>query len=124
MLDTLLDIANKFIPDADAAKKAAVQMEQELTKQMKFKSEIIRAETANGSGLWRVRLMYLCMALVVLHVLMYEVIPYVVVLSDFNVYTPEAPDSTKELWSFLKIGVGGYLGSRGVEKTVAHWRSK
>lgn len=124
MLDSLLKIANKFIPDADAAKKAAVQMQQEMTKQMKFKSEIIMAENNNGSGRWRVRLMYLCMFFVSLHVLLYQVIPYIIVMADLNLYTPEAPESSEQLWGFLKIGVGGYIGSRGVEQTVAKWRNK
>lgn len=115
---------NKFVPDKDEAKRLSLKLDQEFTKRMKFKSEIIMAENANGSGQWRVRLMYLCMFFVSLHVLLYQVIPYIIVIADLNLYTPEAPESTDQLWSFLKIGVGGYLGSRGVEKTVAHWRSK
>jgi len=124
MFDTILDMVNKFIPDSDAANKLSLKLEQEYTKQMSMKSEIIQAETRNGSGQWRVRLMYLCMFLVSLHVLLYQVIPYIVVIGDFDVYTPEAPESTEQLWSFLKIGVGGYIGSRGAEKIVGQWRSK
>lgn len=121
MFDTILGIVTKFIPDANKAKEITLKVEEEFTKQMKLKSEIIMMETKNGSGLWRVRLMYLCMAMVASHFIMYEVIPYFNIILDWNLYTPEAPES-EHLWSFLKIGVGGYIGSRGLEKSIAHWR--
>ena len=123
MVSELLSILNKFIPDKDAAAKAAVALESEFTKQMSMKSDIIKAEQQNGSGKWRVRLMYMCMTMVSLHFFMYEIIPFIRTIFDLNFFTPQAPDST-ELWSFLKIGVGGYLGSRGVEKTMAWYREK
>ena len=123
IFDTILKLVSKVVPDKDAAMKLARDMEVETTKQMKMKSDIIQAETANGSGKWRVRLMYLCMVMVSLHLIMYDIIPYIRTVFDLNFYTPQAPDST-ELWSFLKIGVGGYIGSRGVEKSIAHFRRK
>jgi hypothetical protein len=123
MFNEILKIFNKFIPDEDAAKKAALEMEKQITKRMEMQSDIIKAEQQNGSGKWRVRLMYLCMTMVSLHFIMYEVIPYIRTAFDFDFYTPMPPDST-ELWSFLKIGVGGYIGSRGAEKITAHFRGK
>jgi hypothetical protein len=123
MIDSILSIINKFIPDQEEARKLATDLDREFTKRMAMRSEIIQAEERNGSGRWRVRLMYLCMVLVGLHFFMYELIPYIRTVFDLSFYTPEAPDSA-ELWSFLKIGVGGYLGSRGIEKSIAHFRSK
>ena len=121
MFSEILKIANKFIPDKDMAKKLAVEMQKESTKQMKMKSDIIQAEERNGSGKWRPRLMYLCMFFVTSHFLLYEVIPYIRTAFDLNFYTPQAPPS-EHFWSFLKIGVGGYIGSRGVENVVARFR--
>lgn len=123
MLENIISIINKFIPDPDQAAKAAIEIEKEATKRMQLRSEVILAEERNGSGRWRVRLMYLCMAMVSLHFVMYDIIPYLRTIFDWNFYTPEAPID-QEMWTFLQIGVGGYIGSRGVEKTVAHFRRK
>ena len=123
MFDSILSIVNKFIPDQDEARKVALAMEKEVTKRMKMQSDIIQAEQANGSGKWRVHLMYLCMTMVGLHFLMYDIVPYIRTVFELNFWTPDSPVDT-ELWSFLKIGVGGYIGSRGVEKSIAHFRSK
>ena len=123
MIDSIISIVNKFIPDKDAAKKAAIALEKEYTKQMQMKSDIIKAEQQNGSGKWRVRLMYLCMVMVSLHFIMYDIIPYIRTAFDLNFYIQQAPSNT-ELWSFLKIGVGGYIGSRGIEKSVAWFKGK
>lgn len=123
MIDTILSIVNKFIPDKDNAAKVAQELEKEMTKQMELKHAIILAEQKNGSGKWRVRLMYMCMFMVMCHFLMYEVTPYIRTVFDLNFWVPEAPESNN-LWSFLEIGVGGYLGSRGIEKSVAWWRTR
>lgn len=123
MLGDILSIVNKFIPDKNAAKRMAVQIEKETTKQMTMKSDIIKAEQANGSGKWRVRLMYLCMTMVASHFIMYDVIPFIRTSFDLNFYVPEAPID-EHLWTFLNIGVGGYIGSRGVEKIAAHIRGR
>lgn len=123
MIDSILSIVNKFVPDAESAHRLAVEMEQEYTKQMKLQSEIIKAEQLNGSGKWRVHLMYLCMIMVACHFIMYDIIPYIRTVFDYQFWTPMAPVND-ELWSFLKIGVGGYIGSRGIEKTMAHFRGR
>ena len=123
MIGSILDIINKFIPDSEAAEKAAVELEKEYSKQLAMRHSIIRAEQENGSGKWRVRLMYMCMTMVGLHYIMYEMVPYFIVVLDLDVWTPQAPEAT-ELWSFLKIGVGGYLGGRSIEKTTAWWVSR
>ena len=121
MIDSVLSIINKFIPDKDAAKRLAVEIEKETTKQMEMKSDIIKSEQKDGSGKWRPRLMYLCMFMVTCHFLLYEIIPYIRTAFNLNFYVPSAPPS-EHLWSFLKIGVGGYIGSRGIEKSVALFR--
>lgn len=123
MLGSILDIMNKFIPDVDAARQAAISLEKEFTRQMELQHSIIQAETNNGSGKWRVRLMYMCMTMVSAHFIMYDVTPYIRTVFDLNFYIPQAPESP-ELWSFLKIGVGGYIGSRGVEKSIAWFKGK
>lgn len=121
MIGDILNIVNKFIPDQDKAKQVALQLEKEYTKQMEMQSDIIKAEQKNGSGKWRVRLMYLCMIMVLGHWIMYDIVPYSIEVMDLDYLVPDAPDS-EHLWDFLKIGVGGYIASRGVEKSVAHFK--
>lgn len=123
MIDTILSIVNKFIPDTNEAHKVALELEKEVTKRMEMQSDIIKAEQQNGSGKWRVRLMYLCMTMVAIHFILFTVVPYFVILFDLNVYTMQAPDDSN-LWQFLYIGVGGYIGSRGAEKIMGHFRRK
>lgn len=122
MFDEILKIANKFIPDQDAARKLAVELEKESTKQMSMKSDIIQAEERNGTGKWRVRLMYMCMFMVFSQWLMFTVLPWLEVVLELEMIIPQVEPMNEELWSFLKIGVGGYIGSRGVEKSIAHFK--
>ncbi len=123
MIDSILSIVSKFVPDVNHAAKMAREIEGEFTKRMELKSQIIQAEIKNGSGVWRVRLMYLCMFIVASHFIMYDVIPYIRTVFDLNFYVPDSPIDD-EMWSFLKVGVGGYIGSRGLEKSVAFWKGK
>ncbi len=123
LIDSILGIVNKFIPDQDAAKRLAVDMEKEFTKQMEMKSAIIQAEIRNGSGKWRVRLMYVLMTIVALHFVMYDIVPYIRTVFDLNFWIPEIPND-EHLWSFLKLGIGGYIGGRSVEKVVGIFRGR
>lgn len=123
MIGSLFDLINKFIPDEESTQKAAVELEKEFSKQLEMKHSIIRAEQENGSGKWRVRLMYLIMSMVLIHFILYDIVPYFIVLLDLNLVTPLPPESA-ELWAFLKIGMGGYLGGRSIEKTTAWYVSR
>jgi hypothetical protein len=97
-------------------------MEKEFSKQMELQAGIIQQEAKNGSGLWRVRLMYLCMFLVFAHWVMYDLVLYLRAAFDWNFYVTYPPPDMHYMWDFLKIGVGGYIASRGIEKSVAWWR--
>ena len=121
IIDSVLKIINKVIPDEDIAKKLAREMEGELTKRMEMQSGIIQAEIKNGSGKWRVHLMYVCMVIVASHYILYDIIPYFRTVFNLDFWIPASPDDA-ELWSFLKIGVGGYIGGRSIEKSVAWFK--
>ena len=128
IFDNILGIIKKVIPDENAARQIALQLEQEYTKQMSMQHQIIMAENNNGSGKWRPRLMYLCMFFVSMHFLMYDLVPYCMYLFKYeHVITVMPAPNNAEFWAFLKIGVGGYIGSRGVENVVSKyqaWRNK
>ena len=117
MIDSILGIVNKFIPDQNRAQELKAELEQEYTKRMSMQHQIIMSENNNGSGKWRVRLMYLCMVMVGTHLILYEVVPYFVTVFNLGVWTPQAPID-EHLWGFLKIGVGGYIGGRTAEKAI------
>lgn len=122
MINTILGLVSKFVPDQDAAKKLAAQMEGEFTKQMELQQSIIVAETKDGSGKWRPRLMYMCMLIVFSQWIMYDVVPWFEAVFEWRVIIPRTAPMNVEMWSFLKIGVGGYIGGRTVEKAVAWWK--
>jgi len=124
IIDNILGIIKKVVPDANEALRISKELEQEYTKQMSMQHQIIMSENSNGSGKWRPRLMYLCMFFVSMHFLMYDLIPYI--MYAFNIDNPisvlQAPNNT-EFWMFLKIGVGGYIGSRGVENAISKFQA-
>ena len=124
MIDSILGIINKFIPDKDAAAKAAVALDKEMTKQMELKSGIIRAEIAQGgiTSKWRPLTAICFVAMVVIHWFMYDVIPFIVVSFDLNIWTPQDPGFTDGLLSLIKLCLGGYIGSRSLEKIATKWK--
>ena len=102
MIDTILSMINKAIPDKDAANKLALQLESEMTKQMKMKSDIIQAENKDGSGKWRPRLMYMCMLMIFTHWLLSSILPYFVIMFNLTTYLPNVPEMSSEVWTFLR----------------------
>lgn len=106
------EIANKFWPDKTQEEKdsIAAQMQMMLIQSDMFKSAagIVQAEVASKSWLaasWRPILMLVFGALIV---------------ARFFGYTaPDiSPQEYVELWSLLKLGIGGYVIGRSVEKVT------
>ena len=124
MISTILDIVNKFIPDQDKANDLAKSLEAEYTKQMSMQHQIIMQESKNGSGKWRPRLMYLCMLMVSSQWIMYDVLPWCEQVFEWKQIIPTVAPMNAEMWSFLKLGVGGYIGSRGVENIALRLSNK
>ena len=83
------------------------------------KSAIIVAE-AKGNWLqksWRPLLMVLFGIIIANNFIIH---PYMLALTGKSVMLPIPPD----MWSLLKIGVGGYIVGRSVEKGVKTWKEK
>lgn len=122
IIDSILGIVKKVVPDSNAAMNLAKDLESEYTKQMSMQHQIIMAEMKSGSGKWRPRLMYLCMFFVTAHFVMYDLLPYLAVAFDWqNIILTDGPNN-EHFWSFLKIGVGGYIGGRSAEKITAWFK--
>ena len=60
--------------------------------------------------------MVMCMSMIAIHFLLTHVIPYIIVTSGSSIYYPILDDLSPQLWNFLEIGIGGYIGARSLEK--------
>ena len=121
ILDSILGIVNKFIPDKDAQNKIKLELTSEVTKQMKMQSDIIKAEQSSGSYLtrnWRPLFMVLCATIIGSHWFLYDIIPYFRSALDLNFWIPQDPGLSNELWITIRIGLGGYIGGRTAEKVA------
>ena len=124
MIGDIVKLISKFIPDADAAQKAAIVLNQEMTKQMDARAEVIKAEIGQGGivAKWRPYTMVAFVSMVVIHFVMYDIIPFIRTAFDLNFYVPEDPGFTEGLLSLIKIGLMGYIGGRTIEKSLKIWR--
>lgn len=114
---------DKAVPDA----AQAAELKERVTTaiyglaqtELQGAIQIIVAEIQGESWLqrnWRPLLMLTCIAIIANNYVLY---PY---LKLFFAAAPllELPDA---LWELLKIGVGGYIVGRSVEKGIDLWRS-
>lgn len=126
MVSEILNLVGRFIPDKNKQAELAAKLETEFTKQMELKADIIRQEQKLGglASKWRPWTMIAFVGMIVTHWLMYDVAPWAVVVFDLNVYTPQDPGFTDGLLEVVKLGLGGYLAGRSVEKGLAIWRRK
>lgn len=120
-----LDIVDDLVPDKDLAAKIKAQVKEkimaiahnEFITLLQSQTSIILAEMKGGilQRNWRPILMLTIVTIVANNYLVY---PY---LSLFWTEAPvlELPD---HLYSLMKIGVGGYVVGRSVEKSVAVWK--
>ncbi len=121
MIGPILDIVNKFIPDQSERDKAKVALETELTKQMSLKADVITQEMRSKKS-WRRRFMLICAFIVAANFVMYNLIPYFIVLLDLNVYTAQTIETPLWLVDLLKMGLGGYISSETVLYGIEKWK--
>jgi hypothetical protein len=132
MFDGILELVSKFVPDTKEAKRLESEVMNKYTKAIENvkmqQFAIIKAEQKAGglTSKWRPYLMVLCMVMIGTHFLLTQVFPFIIVTSGSNLYYPILDDLSPELWSFLKLGIGGYVGARSLEKiaesTIKHWK--
>jgi len=119
LIGGLFAVIDKAVPDRDEAAKIKARLqEMVLTGQMKeieSAAAIIVAEAQSESWIarsWRPLLMLLFGVIIANN---YLVVPL------FG--TPSA-DIPPDMWDLLKLGVGGYVLGRSVEKGVRVWKEK
>lgn len=120
LLGKLFDVVDKVVPDKDLARKLKAQMQMtamamdhtEFLTALKEQASIIRAEYTHGNMLsrsWR---------------------PIVMLFFTFLIgsywygFVPENVDAemTKYLLGIIKLGLGGYVVGRSVEKIVDRYK--
>jgi len=119
VINGLFNAVDQAVEDKDEANRIKAKLqEMVLTGQMKEIEEaasVIRSEATGESWLqrnWRPMLMCLFGVIVANN---YIVVPL------FG--TPNA-DIPPDMWDLLKLGIGGYVVGRSVEKGVKVWKDK
>jgi len=92
-----------------------IELESQL---IKAKSAIIVAEAQSASFLtanWRPMTMLVFVVIIANNYILY---PYLSLFMD------DAPklDIPPDMWDLLKLGIGGYIGGRSIEKAVKEWK--
>lgn len=118
-----LDIVDDFVPDKDLANKLKAALQQqimqiahgEFIELLRSQTAIILAEAKGGwlQRNWRPLLMATFMVIIANN---YIIHPYLQLFAPGKSLALTLPP---EMWSLLKIGVGGYVVGRSVEKVTA-----
>jgi len=116
------NLLDKFFPDKDEAAKAKIklielQQNGELVK-LQTQAGIITAESKSEHFIvsaWRPMTMLVFVFIIANN---YILAPYAGLLFSVDI-SLEIPD---DMWDLLKLGIGGYVGSRGVEKSIKEWK--
>lgn len=122
LLPAIFSIVDKLIPDKEAQSKAKVELlklsQDGDLKELEAAVSIVNAEAKSEHWVvaaWRPITMLVFVAIIANNYLLY---PY---LSLFWTNAPilELP---QDLWGLLKIGLGGYVVGRSVEKATEAYR--
>lgn len=112
-----LEINNKLQIIQNDLTGKILSYQAEVTK---YQSDVIIAEAKGESWLqrnWRPSLMAIFGIIVANN---YIIAPYLEAMFDWQVVL-EIPE---QLWGLLKLGVGGYIGGRSIEKGIKLWKEK
>lgn len=124
LIPALGKILEKIIPDPNEAARIQAELATEMFKAdsefYKAAGGIIAAEAKGESWMQRNWRPITMLTFVFIIANNYIFVPYIQFAADMFGYTVivptlEIPDG---LWGLLQIGIGGYIASRGVEKTV------
>lgn len=117
LLTGLLGVVDKAVEDKDQAAAIKARLnEQVLTgsmKELESAAKIIVAEAQGDSWLqrnWRPLLMVMFGVIIANN---YIVVP---------IFNTPAADIPPDMWDLLKLGLGGYVVGRSVEKGLKSWK--
>jgi len=126
IIDKVLNVIDKLVEDKDLKEKLKTEIQltiftkeyDVIIKQLEAQRDIIVAEAKAESALTRVwrPLLMLLFGLIIFN--NYVINPYINALFGVNIQLPIPPD----MWDLLKLGISGYVISRGCEKVVREWK--
>jgi hypothetical protein len=124
LLPSIFSIVDKLIPDKEAQAKAKLELltlsQKGELKELEAVVSIVNAEAKSEHWVvaaWRPITMLVFVAIIANNYLLY---PYL------SIFWSNAPLLTlpSDLWGLLKIGLGGYVVGRSVEKATEAYRGK
>lgn len=123
LVPAVSSLLDKLIPDPKAKAEAQIKL-MELSqagqlKELESAMNIITAEAKSDHWIvaaWRPITMLTFVAIVANNYILY---PYL------SLFWPEAPilELPPDLWDLIKIGLGGYVVGRSVEKSIKSWKN-
>lgn len=124
LIGKVVDRVGDYFPTAEEKNKFKMQMltaVQDLDlKELNIRMKAIVAEARSGSWLaqnWRPITM---LTFVVIIANNYILSPYVQAFGGPAVHLDLPPD----MWALLKLGIGGYVAGRSVEKAARAWKGQ
>ena len=124
MISSVTGLASKFIADKDLKTKLESAIKEKMLEHevqfVSYQRDIITAEAKSQSSLarnWRPITM-LCFVAIIFN--NYLLFPYIQLFGGTAVQLPIPPD----MWDLLKLGIGGYIAGRSVEKGIESWKKK
>lgn len=128
VMDGVFGLIDKKIEDKDKANELKTTLNtlllssdaKKFEKELDAQSAVIVAEATGASWLqrnWRPGLMTLFGVIIANNYILY---PYL------SLFFTEAPvlEIPPEMWSLLKLGIGGYVVGRSAEKGIQTWKGK
>jgi hypothetical protein len=120
LLGKVFDVVDQAVADKDLAAqiKAQIQLKSmeidhsEFTTALTEQASVIKAEAAGAGWLqqnWRPGIMAI-FGLIIFN--NYVLNPWLSALTDLNIMMEIPP----EMWALLKLGIGGYIAGRSIEK--------
>ncbi|WP_129141518.1 3TM-type holin [Modicisalibacter coralii] len=117
----VFDVIDQAVTDKDEANRLKQQIQSQLIDSedsaVKARMQIILAEATGESWAqrnWRPVLMLVIVAIVANN---YLIAPYLGAMFGVGLML----DLPSSLWDLMTLGVGGYIASRGVEKSIDKW---
>tara|TARA_R110002167_G_scaffold327956_1_gene534286 strand:- start:9 stop:407 length:399 start_codon:yes stop_codon:yes gene_type:complete len=124
MVSGITGLAGKFIQDKDLQLKLESAIKEKMLQHevqfVSYQRDIITAEAKSQSSLarnWRPITMLVFVLIILNNYLIY---PYIQLFGGTAVQLPIPPD----MWDLLKLGIGGYIAGRSVEKGIESWKKK
>ena len=128
ILDGVIGLVDKAVPDRDEARRIKADLSKvfdnsdlsKFSEQIQAQAKIITAEAKSESWIarnWRPMIMLLFGVIIANNYILY---PWFSELFDLDVMMPVPA----EMWGLLKLGLGGYVIGRTVEKGIKVWKDR